>query len=326
MRRRDFITLIGGVAAAWPLAAWAQQPEHLRRIGVLMSGAESDPEAKLWFSTFVQGLASLGWTVSHNVQVDTRWAAGDPNRLKALATELVDLRPDVIVATGTVTLLAVRQETHSVPIVFAQVNDPVGSGLVASLAHPGDNITGFTNFEYAIAGKWLELLRQMTSRIGRVAVIMNPENSGHPGFVRAVENAAKPSAIQVTTARVRNAGDIESIMNAFAPGPDAGLIVLPDQCPSRLDHQSGRSVPIARDLSVPIFATDGGLIAYGIDGVDLYRHVASYVDRILKGAKPGDLPIQQPAKFEMVINLTTAKALGLTIPPAVLSIADELIE
>jgi putative tryptophan/tyrosine transport system substrate-binding protein len=274
-------------------------------------------------------LKSFGWADRQNVRIETRWARGDLSRVKVLTANLVDLNPDVIVTVGTITLSAVRQETHSVPIVFTQVSDPVGSGVVVSLANPGGNVTGFTNFEYGIAEKWLELLRQINTRIGRVAVIMNPDNSGHPGFVRAAENAVSRMAIQLTTARVRDAHEIEQTVGAFAPGPDAGMIVLPDLVTN--DHRDliislAARYQLPTVYPYPFFATDGGLIAYGIDGVDLYRHAASYVDRILKGAKPGDLPIQQPTKFEMVVNVKTAKALGLTVTPSLLATADKVIE
>jgi putative tryptophan/tyrosine transport system substrate-binding protein len=228
VKRREFISLIGGAALACPLAARAQQTDHLPDVGVLMSGADDDPEGKAWYSALVQGLAALGWADNRNFHLVTRWAAGDPDRLKAFAEEMVDRKPEVIVTTGTVSLLAVSQRTSSIPIVFAQVTDPVGSGLVASLAHPGGNITGFTNFEYAIASKWVELLRELVPQISRVAVIMNPGNSGHPGYLRMAETAANAASIAVSTAKVRDAADIERTVDAFAPGPDAGLIVLPD--------------------------------------------------------------------------------------------------
>jgi ABC-type uncharacterized transport system substrate-binding protein len=329
MRRREFIALIAGAALAWPLAARAQQTDQLPGVGVLMSGADDDPEDKAWYSALVQGLAALGWADNRNVHLVTRWAAGDSDRLKAFATEMVNLKPEVIVATGTVSLLAVSQRTRSIPIVFAQVTDPVGNGLVASLAHPGGNITGFANFEYAIAGKWLELLRELVPQISRVAVIMNPDNSGHPGYLRMVETAASAASIAVTTAEARDAADIERTVNAFAPGPDASLIVLPDVVTvahrglifSLAAHYRSPAI-----YPYPFFANDGGLIAYGINGTDIYRRAASYIDRILKGAKPGDLPIQEPTQLEMVVNLKTAKAMGLAIPESFLLRADQVIE
>jgi putative tryptophan/tyrosine transport system substrate-binding protein len=329
MRRRDFIKVIAGSAANWPLAALAQPSDRMPRVGVLMSGAENDPEQRAWLSAFVQGLSALGWTESRNIRVDTRWAAGDLHRFTSLATELVDLKPEAIVATGTVGSLTVRLETKSIPIVFAQVSDPVGNGIVASLAHPGGNVTGFTNYEYAIAGKWLQLLLELTPGIGRVAVIMNPNNDGHSKFVQAVEGAAGPAAIQVTAARVRDADSIERAMNVFAPGPNAGLIVLPDLVAAYNRDLILRLAARYRSPAIypqDFFAAEGGLIAYGFDPVDIYRRVASYVDRILKGEKPADLPVQAPTKFKLVVNLKTAKALGLVVPQSILTRADEVIE
>jgi putative ABC transport system substrate-binding protein len=298
-------------------------------VGILMSSAENDSEATEWLSILVQGLKSLGWTDGQNMRIETRWAAGDLNRVQALAGELVDLKSDVIVTLGTITLSAVRQKTHSIPIVFALVNDPVGSGMVASLAHPGGNITGFTNFEYGIAGKWLELLRELSSGMHRVLVIMNPDNSGHSGFVRALENSAHPLAVQVTEAPARSAADIERGVSAFAPGPDAGLIVLPDLITlvnRDLIIRLAAKYRAPATYPYPFFASAGGLLAYGIDTVDLYQRVASYVDRILKGSNPGDLPVQQPTKFELVVNLKTAKAMGLKVSQSFLLLADKVIE
>ena len=329
MRRRDFIKVFAGSVANLPLAAFAQQADRMPRVGVLMSGAENDPEQRAWLSALVQGLSALGWTESRNMRVETRWPAGDLHRFTVLATELVDLKPNVIVVTGTVGLLKVRLETKSIPIVFAQVTDPVGSGIVASLEHPGGNITGFTNYEYAIAGKWLELLLELTPRVGRVAVIMNPNNDGHSKFVQAVEGAAGPAAVQVTAARVRDANSIERAMEVFAPAPNAGLIVLPDLVAVYNRDLIIRQAARYRSPAIypqDFFATEGGLIAYGFDPVDIYRRVASYVDRILKGEKPADLPVQAPTKFKLVVNLKTAKALGLTIPESFLARADEVIE
>jgi putative ABC transport system substrate-binding protein len=329
MRRREFITLLGGAAVGWPLAARAQQGERMRRIGVLMSFSKSDPEAQAFLSAFVQALAPLGWTDGRNVRIDTRWAGSEANQLKAHAVELVGLKPDAILVAGTLGLLALRQETRSIPIVFVQVGDPVASGLVASLARPGGNITGFTTFEHAMGGKWLEVLKEIAPRISRVLVILSPENATHPGLLRALETAAPSSGVQVTAARVRDAGDIERAVNAFAPGPDAGLIVLPDAV--TFVHRDLIVASAARRRLPAIyafrhFAKSGGLMSYGYDPVDLYRRAASYVDRILKGATPADLPIQAPTKFELVINLKTAKALGLKVSESFLLRADEVIE
>jgi putative ABC transport system substrate-binding protein len=323
--------LTGGAAAAscvsWPLAAHAQQGGRVRRIGVLMAFLPGDSVSQRLLSAFVQALAPLGWTDRRSVQIDTRWSGGAADRLKADAAELVKLKPDVILTASMLALSALHQETRTIPIVFVQVLDPVGSGLVASLARPGGNITGFTNFEHAIGGKWLQTLKEIAPRIDRVAVMLNPENSAHPGLLRSIEAAA--AGVQVIAPRVRDAGDIERAANEFASGPDAGLILLPD---ALMTAHRDLIIALAARYKLPAvypfryYVGAGGLMSYGNDAADSYRRAASYVDRILRGASPADLPVQAPTKFELAINLKTAKALGLTIPESFLLRADEVVE
>jgi putative ABC transport system substrate-binding protein len=328
VKRRAFITLLGG-AAAWPLAARAQQGERMRRIGVLMAFAENDPGAQANITAFQHALQKLGWRDSGNVHIDYRWGAGDPERIRAYAVELVGLKPDVILAVTALVLQPLRQETRSIPIVFTQIGDPVGSGLVASLSHPGGNITGFTPAEFSMQGKKLEMLKEMAPQITRVAVLFNPEQIPQAGMLHAVEAVAPSVGVQLTAAAVRDAAEIERAIDQFAREPSGGLIVLPSGL--TIVHR-GLVIALAARYRLPAiyqyrqFVTDGGLISYGNDLADQYRQAASYVDRILRGEKPGDLPVQQPTKFELVINLKTAKTLGLDIPPSVLARADEVIE
>jgi putative ABC transport system substrate-binding protein len=328
VKRRDVLALIGS-AAAWPLAARAQQGERMRRIGVLMAFAENDPDAQANITAFQHALQKLGWTDSGNVHIDYRWGAGDPERIRAYAVELVGLKPDVILAVTALVLQPLRQETRSIPIVFTQIGDPVGSGLVASLPHPGGNITGFTPAEFSMQGKKLEMLKEMAPQITRVAVLFNPEQIPQAGMLRAVEAVAPTVGVQLTAAAVRDAAEIERAIEQFAREPSGGLIVLPSGL--TIVHR-GLVIALAARYRLPAiyqyrqFVTDGGLISYGNDLADQYRQAASYVDRILRGEKPGDLPVQQPTKFELVINLKTAKTLGLDIPPSVLARADEVIE
>jgi putative ABC transport system substrate-binding protein len=326
MNRRELIALLGGAAATWPLAARAQQP---RRIGVLMADAESDSEQQAMVSAFVQRLTDLGWTDGRNISIEYRWAAGDVNRLRAHAAELAGLKPDVIFAQGSLSTTALRQAAPATPIVFANVSDPVSSGLVSSLAYPGGNITGFTNFELTMGGKWLETLKQVAPGVTRVAVILNQENAAVLGQLRSIEAAAPTLGVQVSAASVRSAAEIERFINAFASGANGGLVILPD--PTAITHRELIITLAARHRLPAVyffryFVTSGGLISYGSDPVDPFRQAAVYIDRILKGAKPGELPVQAPTKFELVINLKTAKALGLTIPESFLLRADELIE
>jgi ABC-type uncharacterized transport system substrate-binding protein len=329
MQQRDFITLIGGAAAAWPLAVHAQQPGGMRRIGVLMAFAENDLDAQANITAFRQALQKLGWTESGNVHIDYRWGAGDPERIRAYAIELVGLKPDVILAVSALVLQPLLQEARSIPIVFTQIGDPVGSGFVASMPHPGGNITGFTPAEFSMQGKKLEILKEVAPRVTRVAVLLNPEQIPQAGMWRAIEDVAPTFRVQLTAAAVRDPAEIERAIDIFARESNGGLIVLPS---GLTIVQRGLIIALAARHRLPAvyqyrqFVTDGGLMSYGNDLADQYRQAASYVDRILRGEKPGDLPVQQPTKFELVINLRTAKALGLTVPPTLLDRADEVIE
>ena len=329
MRRRDFIKMIGGGAAAWPLVASAQQGERMRRIGVLMSLAADDPEAQARLAAFAQGLRELGWADDRNVRIDTRWAAGDAERFRRFAAELIALAPDVVLASGGTGVGALLQATRTVPIVFTQTADPVGAGYVDSLARPGGNTTGFTQFEYGMSGKWLELLKEVAPRVTRAVVLRDatiPQGIGQFGAIQAV---APSFGVELRPIDVRDAGEIERGIAAFARSPNGGLIVVVGA--SAIVHRELITTLAARHrlpavYPFRIFVTGGGLISYGADTIDPHRRAAGYVDRILKGEKPADLPVQAPTKFEMVINLKTAKALGLTLPPSLLARADEVIE
>jgi putative tryptophan/tyrosine transport system substrate-binding protein len=329
MRRRQFITLLGG-AAAWPLAARAQQGERMRRIGVIMVNAESDPEGQTRIRAFRQRLQELGWAEGRNVRIEYRWGAGDVDRARAYAAELVSLAPDVILSNGSPALAALHRATRGIPVVFVVVVDPVGAGYVQSLARPGGNITGFSTFEPEIGSKWLELLKEARSDLRRVAGILDPNFRGFAAVWDAIEGMAPTLGLGVTKVALRDAtDDIESTVAAFAQEPGGGLIVLP----TAINNVSrDRIFSLAARHRLPAvypfrhYATDGGLMSYGFDTPDLFRRGASYIDRILKGEKPADLPVQAPTKFEFVINLKTAKALGLTVPPTLLARADEVIE
>ena len=328
MKRRDFITLLGS-AAAWPLAARAQQGERVRRIGVLMSFAADDPESQARLAAFAQGLQEAGWSDGRNARLDIRFAAGDNDRYRKVAAELIALMPDVILASGATSVAALQQITRTVPIVFAQVTDPVGGGLVASLARPGGNATGFTQFEYGISGKWLELLKQIAPRVTRAAVIRDPTVPAGIGQFAAIQSVAPSFGIELSSIGVSRTDEIERALAAFARFPNAGLIVV-----------TGVSTATHRDLIIALaaehrlpavypyrfYVQSGGLISYGPDSVDPFRRAAGYVDRILKGANPGDLPVQTPTKFDIVINLRTAKALNLDVPSSLLASANEVIE
>jgi putative tryptophan/tyrosine transport system substrate-binding protein len=329
MRRREFITLLGGAAASWPLAARAQQSNRLRLVGVLLAMAPSDPEAQLRVKAFEAALRELGWTEGRNLRLEYRWVPGDASLLRGQATELVGLAPDLILATSTPVLAALRQE-NPLPIVFVQVTDPVGDGFVPNLARPGGFLTGFTSFEFTICSKWLEALKHVAPKVRRVALMFNPDTAPFARkFWQPVEDAASSFDVEPIQAPVRDVGEIEHAIEAFARDANGGLMVLPDV--STTNHRNLIIALAARHRLPAVypyrhFAASGGLMSYGSDLADVYRRAASYVDRILKGAVPGDLPVQAPAKFEFVINLRTANALGLTVPPRVLGRADEVIE
>jgi ABC-type uncharacterized transport system substrate-binding protein len=328
-RRRQFITLLGGAAAAWPLAARAQQPARMRRIGVLMPLAADDPEAQTRLAAFAQGLERLGWTIARNIRIETRWAAGDPERIRTGVAELLALEPDAILATGSTTVGPLRRATRTIPIMFVLTIDPVGAGFVGSLAHPGANVTGFIAFEYGISPKWLELLKQLAPGVTRVAVIRDPDISAGIGQFGAIQPVAASFGVETIPVGVRDAGEIEHDIAAFAQGSNGGLIVTGSAW--AVVHRN-LIVALAARHKLPAVYWDrapvinGGLISYGADLPDQYRRAADYVDRILKGEKPGDLPVQQPTKFELVINLKAAKALGIEVPPTLLARADEVIE
>src|SRR5712691_2005151 len=329
MRRREFITLLGGAAAAAPLAARAQQPDRIRRIGVLFGAAADEPDMQARLTAFVQGLQELGWTVGRNVRIDTRWGAGDADRIRKYAAELVALVPDVILATTSVTVGALQLVTRSVPIVFVQVIDPVSGGFVASLARPGGNATGFTVFEYGISAKWLELLKEIAPRVTQAAVVRDPAVAAQIGLLGGILSVAPSFGVEMRPVDVRDAGEIERNVTAFAHGPSGGLIVLTSAL--AFLHRELIITLAARHrlpavYSDRVFVAAGGLISYGPNRVDQYRRAAAYVDRILKGEKPADLPVQAPTKYELVINLKTAKALGLDVPDKLLATADEVIE
>ena len=326
--RRELMAAFGG-AAAWPLAANAQQPERMRRIGVLMSFGANDPEAQSRAAAFENGLRQLGWVRGHNLSIEYRWA-DNPDVLRTYATELVGMAPDLILVNSTPAIAALQEQRQAVPIVFTQVTDPVGEGLVLNLAHPGGHVTGFTSFEFSIGTKWLEMLKEVAPRVMRVALIFNPETAPFAElFWRPVEAAAPSFAIVAISAGAPTFADLERMVDKFAREPNGSLMVLPDV--STLNYREAL-IGLAARHRLPtvypfrIFAANGGLLSYGTDVNDVFRRVASYVDRLLKGADPGKLPIQSPNKYELVINLKTAKALGLELPPKLLALANEVIE
>jgi putative ABC transport system substrate-binding protein len=332
MKRREFILALGGAAAPsvlWPRVARAQQPERMRRIGALMSVAADDPEAPARVGAFSQGLAELGWTIGRNVRIDYRWYATDADLARKYAAELVALAPDVFLASGTVGVAALQQVARSVPIVFTIVADPVGAGFVNSLARPGGAATGFMLYEYSLSGKWLERLKEIAPRITRAAVLREQTNPAGIAQFSAIQALAPSLGVQVTPVNVRNANDIESGIATFARTANGGLIVTGSASGTAHHHLI---IKLAAQYKLPAIYTTrstvvgGGLISYGPDRVDPHRRAASYVDRILKGEKPADLPVQAPTKYELVVNLKTAKALGIDIPTSVLATADEVIE
>ena len=331
MKRREFITLLGAAAAvAWPLAARAQQPDRVRRIGVLMASAADDSESQARIAAFLQGLQQLGWADGRNMRIDTRWATTDADDIRRHAAELAALAPDVLVAaTGTVTAAPLLQATRTVPIVFVQVIDPVGAGFVVSLARPGGNATGFTIYEYGMSGKWLELLKEIAPRMARGAVLRDPAIASGIGQFAAAQAVAPSLGVELSPVDVRDAGEIDRAVTAFARSPNGGLIVTASALATR--HRDLIIALAARHglpavYSYRYMVAAGGLVSYGPDSIDQYRRAAGYVDRILKGEKPADLPVQAPTKYALVLNLKTAKVLGLDIPTTVLSRADEVIE
>jgi putative ABC transport system substrate-binding protein len=330
LKRREFITLLGGATAAWPLAAHAQQPEHIRRIAMLSGLAASDPEAQARMAAFHQGLKETGWIPGRSLHIDFRWSSGESADTTTLARELVELKPELIVGMTTPAVAALVRETNTIPIVFAGIVDPVGRGFVSTMARPGGNVTGILNFEFSMGGKWLETLKQVAPAVRRVALLFNPETAPFAAsFVRVVESSAASFAIETIAAPVHDTAQIEQAVLDLDAKPDGGLIVLPDVF--TVGHRD-LIIALAARHRVPAvyplraFPMSGGLISDSGDTSDILRRSASYVDRILKGAKPGDLPVQTPTKFELVINLKTARSLGLEIPPMLLARADEAIE
>jgi putative ABC transport system substrate-binding protein len=329
MKRREFITLLGGAVVAWPLGARAQQPERMRRIGVITSLAMDDPASQARLAALRQELQQLGWTDGRNVQIDYRWAAGDSDTLRKHVSELVALAPDVIVANGSEATALLLQAKRAVPIVFTDVPDPIGAGFVDGMARPGRHATGFMLFEYGMSGKWLELLKQIAPDVTHAAVLRDPSMTAGVGQFAAIQTVAPLLRVELRTIDVRDAAEIERTMSTFAAGSNGGLVVT--SSPSAARHRDLIIKLAARHrlpavYSFRYYVTDGGLISYGPDPIDPFRRAAGYADRILKGEKPADLPVQAPTKYEMVINLKTAKALGLEVPPMLLARADEVIE
>jgi putative ABC transport system substrate-binding protein len=329
MKRREFIAGLGS-AAVWPLAARAQQGDRVRRIGVLRPFDENDPAVKFRVSAFTQALAGLGWTDGSNVRMDLRWGGGDINRIRALAQELIGLQPDIIVAGGTPATVAVQRETRTIPIVFVAVSDPVASGLVGRLDRPSGNITGFATFEASLGGKWLELLSEVAPGLKRAAIMFNPDAAPVSVYMPSLETAVRSLKVVPIIAPVHRDVEIDPAIIALGREPGGGLVCLPDGGFTFTHRAPIISAAVRNNVpavySQSEFARDGGLLSYGSDRVDTYRRAASYVDRILRGAKPAELPVQLPTKYEMVLNLKTAKALGLAVPPSILLRADEVIE
>ena len=329
MNRRGFITLLGG-AAAWPLASRAQQADRIRRIAVLSPMAEDDPETKARLSAFRQGLEKRGWSEGRNVSIDIRFAPGSSaDRAQVLAKELIALQPEVILAQSTPVFVALQRETRTIPIVFSNIADPIGSGFVASLPRPGGNITGLMLFEASVTGKWLAMLKEIAPRLERVALVTNPKTAPYNYYLRAAESLPPSLGIELVPSPVENVSDIERTIEAFARTPNGGLLLLPD---SYSTVHRDLIIALAAQYSLPavywerLFVAAGGLMSYGVEFVDMSRQAASYVDRILRGDKPADLPVQAATKFETTVNLKTAKALGLTVPDSLLARADEVIE
>jgi putative ABC transport system substrate-binding protein len=329
MKRRDVLALIGAAATALASAARAQQAGPVRRVGVLLPATANDPDYEARVNALVQGLASLGWSMGRNLRIDVRWATGDPERFRQYAEELAGLGPDVLLASSSLAVAALQQATRTVPIVFGAVVDPVGSGFVASLARPGGNTTGFTNFEYGLSGKWLELLKEIKPALMRAAILKDDASQAERGMFAVMQSAAPSLGVELKPVGMHDAGEIEKSVTAFAGAPNGGLIVLGSALASV--HRD-LIIGLARQYRLPavysdrLFVAGGGLMCYGPDRVDQFRRAAVYVDRILKGEKPADLPVQAPTKYELVINLKAAKAVGMTLPPTLLARADEVIE
>jgi ABC-type uncharacterized transport system substrate-binding protein len=329
IRRREFIATLGGAVAAWPLAARAQQGDRMRRIGVLIQIAEADLQARIEVAAFLRELQKLGWSEGRNLQVDIRWGGGDVDHIRKYAAELIALAPEVILASGGTVVGALKQASEHVPVVFVNVTDPIGRGYVASLARPGGNATGFTSFEFAMGGKWLGLLKEIAPRVNHVAVLRDPVITAGIGYLAAIHALAPSMGVNVTPLDVRHTSDIERGVATFAGTSNGGLIVTAD--PAAIVHREAIITLAARHRLPAIypyrfFVTSGGLITYGLNNVEQYRLAGGYVDRILKGEKPADLPVQAPTNYELVINLKSAKALGLELPPNLLARADEVIE
>ncbi|MBO0756231.1 MAG: ABC transporter substrate-binding protein [Bradyrhizobiaceae bacterium] len=329
MKRRGFLQLVGATVIAWPLPARAQGPDQMRRIAALMSIAEADPEGRARVAAFEEGLRSLGWSSGRNLRIEWRWAAGDPNRMQAYAAELVAMKMEVILANGPHVTEALLKETRDIPIVFVQVADPRGSGFVASLAKPGGNVTGFASFEPGLGSKWLDILKQIAPGVTRIQIILDPQFAGYVALSHVIESRAPTMGVVPIVARVHNSADIKDAIDTFAKEPNGGLIVLPSPIAA---VERELIVALAAEHRLPAvypygyFASSGGLVAYGVDELDLYRRGASYVDLMLKGEKPWNLPVQHPTKFDFVINLSTAKELGLIVPPPLLVSATKFIE
>jgi putative ABC transport system substrate-binding protein len=328
VKRREFITLLGGTGV-WPLAARAQQPDRVRRVGFLISTAETDQEARAWITAFERRFAELGWVDGRNVRIEYRFGEGNATRMPQLAQELLELRPDAVLAATFSAATAMRQQTLSIPIVFVMVADAVSAGFVTNLARPEGNITGITNFEFSIGGKWLQVIKECAPAVSSVAVIFDPANPTWAPYLRTVEAAAPTFGMQLTPVGVTNAADIDRDITAFSRKPNGAIVVIP--APVTVLHRD-KIIAMAAQHRLPavypyrFYALSGGLVSYGVDLLESYRRAASYVDRILKGAKPADLPVELPTKFELVINLKTAKALGITVPPTLLATASEVIE
>jgi putative ABC transport system substrate-binding protein len=328
MRRRDFITILGG-SAIWPLAAQAQQPERMRRVGVLLGDAAEDSEGQARLTAFVQALQQLGWADGSNVRIDTRWGAADADRYRRYAAELVALAPDVILAITSPVVAAVQQATRTVPIVFANVIDPVGAGFVANLAQPGGNATGFALYEYGISGKWLALLKEIAPNVTRAAVVRDPSTAAGIGQLGAIQAVAPSLGIELTPLDARDETELERAVALFVRRPNGGIVITASPA-ARVNRQQVTALMARHRLPAvypfPYFASVGGLICYGPNAVEQFRLAADYVNRILKGEKPADMPVQAPTKYELLINLKTANALGLTVPPSLIARADEVIE